>query len=180
MINRWLTWANAITAVRIIATPLIGYYMVQERWGLVLLLAGFAVASDFLDGFVARMLQQQSVVGAVLDHTADKLLMITMLAIVILRQLPELPAWFCWMVLSKEILLFLIAALIFIAGWVVTIMPLKIGKIAMAAQMGLLLWLLGAKAFALPLPTGIIWAVALLEFVAIGAYMLSARFLVGA
>jgi len=176
----WLTWANAITAVRIIATPFIGYYMVQERWDLVLLLTALAVVSDFFDGVVARALQQQSVVGAVLDHAADKLLMITMLAIVLLRQLPELPAWFCWMVLSKEILLFLIAALIFFTGWVVTITPLKIGKIAMAAQMGLLLWWLGAKAFVMPFPSAIIWGVALLEILAIGAYALSVRFLVRA
>jgi len=153
--------------------------MFKEQWVLVLFLTGVAVASDFLDGFVARALRQESVLGAILDHAADKLLIIAMLTIVLFRQLPELPAWFCWVVLSKEILLFLAAALLFFTGWVVTITPLKIGKIAMAAQMGLLVWWLGAKAFALPFYVSAVWIVALIELLAIGAYIVRSRAWVG-
>ena len=38
-----------------------------------------AAASDFLDGFVARRLNQKSNLGAMLDHVADKILVISVL-----------------------------------------------------------------------------------------------------
>jgi cardiolipin synthase len=169
--NMWLTWANAVTATRIAAAPVIGYCMAYEQWGMVLLLAACAVITDFCDGMIARALHQETVVGAILDHAADKLLMITMLSMLIIKQVPEIPQWFCWVVLSKEIVLLVGAALFFVTGWVITIAPLKIGKIAMAVQMIVLVWLLAAKLFVWSLPIAVFGLVVGLELVVLVAYI---------
>lgn len=71
------TWPNALTLARIAAVPaLVGvFYLDQPVAGL----ASFAVfvaasLTDFLDGYLARRLDQPSELGRVLDPIADKLL----------------------------------------------------------------------------------------------------------
>ena len=70
--NPWPTLANAISLARLgLAAPLSIYAVFAQRW---LLAAGIfvvAVASDFLDGYVARRRQAASALGGVLDHGAD-------------------------------------------------------------------------------------------------------------
>jgi phosphatidylglycerophosphate synthase len=69
--------ADAITWLRLLSLPLIWWLALlgQERLvGFGLVLAGFA---DFLDGFVARRLGQQSPAGARLDAVADVLLLLS-------------------------------------------------------------------------------------------------------
>ena len=68
----WLSPANLISLARLaIATPLSLYAVFAGRW---LLAAGVflaAVASDFLDGIVARRRHAVSALGGALDHSAD-------------------------------------------------------------------------------------------------------------
>ena len=69
--NRLLTTANALSLARLIAAPVslvavLGGYWVLAAWIFVA-----AVASDFLDGVVARRRGTASSVGGILDHTAD-------------------------------------------------------------------------------------------------------------
>jgi len=69
-----VTIPNALTVLRIVATPGICYLVVMDR--LELALASFWVAGfcDWLDGYLARMWKQTSVFGSWLDPLADKLL----------------------------------------------------------------------------------------------------------
>lgn len=74
------TPANAITAVRLLATPLMLLLIVDLRVSWVAAVAWMAVAStDFLDGWVARR-QGATTSGAFLDPLADKVLVIGALA----------------------------------------------------------------------------------------------------
>lgn len=80
-----LTMPNALTLLRLLLAPVIGGLLVLSALGLMpgatglpVALALFAVAcmSDVFDGLLARQLDQESTLGAVLDPIADKLLML--------------------------------------------------------------------------------------------------------
>ncbi|MEM6665242.1 MAG: CDP-diacylglycerol--glycerol-3-phosphate 3-phosphatidyltransferase [Pseudomonadota bacterium] len=68
---------NLLTYGRILAVPgIVALIVVDEDWSNWLALAVFITASvtDFLDGYLARQLDQHSAIGQMLDPIADKLL----------------------------------------------------------------------------------------------------------
>jgi CDP-diacylglycerol--glycerol-3-phosphate 3-phosphatidyltransferase len=76
---------NVLTLFRLLAAPVVGLLLLLSARGLIsaeiglpLALALFAMAclSDVFDGLLARHLDQETVLGAVLDPIADKLLML--------------------------------------------------------------------------------------------------------
>ena len=74
---RVASWPNAVTGVRIVMVPvLVGSFFIAGASGLWLGFAVFAAAalSDFFDGWLARRLDQHSLLGRILDPIADKLL----------------------------------------------------------------------------------------------------------
>jgi phosphatidylglycerophosphate synthase len=82
--NNWLTLPNAITAVRILASPGL---IVLAIAGQTLWLAGLAVAlvfTEWLDGFLARRMHVASAIGARLDTIADAIFYSALLLSVVL------------------------------------------------------------------------------------------------
>lgn len=76
---------NALTLLRIACIPLfVLVYVLTEEWHWVAgLLFGFAAATDWLDGFIARRWNLRSHFGAFLDPVADKLIVITALVLLV-------------------------------------------------------------------------------------------------
>ena len=68
-----LTRANALTALRLCAAPAIAFAICAGRTGVALGLFAIAVASDLLDGRVARRFGESSPLGGLLDHATDAL-----------------------------------------------------------------------------------------------------------
>lgn len=68
---RWLTLANVVSLARLAATPFSLSAVLDGNWRLAGMIFAGAVASDFLDGIIARWRGTVSNLGGVLDHTAD-------------------------------------------------------------------------------------------------------------
>jgi cardiolipin synthase len=66
-----LTWANGLTASRLVAAPLLALAILREAPGWALFVFVAAVLTDLLDGWVARRLGEASSLGGVLDHATD-------------------------------------------------------------------------------------------------------------
>ena len=71
---------NTLTLSRILCAILIYLFLYLESYYLLaLILFGVASFSDFLDGYVARKTNSESVLGEILDPIADKLLIVFVL-----------------------------------------------------------------------------------------------------
>lgn len=99
---------NVLTYARIAAVPALVacLFMGGEtgRWAAFWLFAG-AAATDWLDGYLARRLEQQSTLGRMLDPIADKL--IVGAALIMLVHDRTIDGWSIWaaiVILCREIL----------------------------------------------------------------------------
>ena len=100
---------NSITISRIILViPLIYLLYQPESYYQWWALAIFVIASltDWLDGYLARKLNQVTALGKFLDPLTDKILVIAPLLVLIERQ--QIPAWAVFLIIVREIV---------IAGW---------------------------------------------------------------
>ena len=103
---RLASWPNAVTGARILMVPvLVGSFFVAGPAGLWLGLAVFVAAavSDYLDGWLARRLDQHSLVGRILDPIADKLLVAA--ALVMLATDERAPVIAVVAILARELLI---------------------------------------------------------------------------
>ena len=76
---RWLTTANVISLARLAATPFSLAAVLHGNWRLAGMIFAGAVASDLLDGIIARWRSTVSNLGGVLDHTADAVFVVVTL-----------------------------------------------------------------------------------------------------
>ena len=77
---------NVITVTRILLIPIfIVLYMLQKDWSIFAASVLFALAAitDWLDGYLARRLDQTTPFGAFLDPVADKLIVVAALIILV-------------------------------------------------------------------------------------------------
>ena len=65
---------NLISLARLLSGPVIAYCIVHEAWAPAVVGTAVAGISDWLDGYLARRLNQGSVLGSYLDPLADKAL----------------------------------------------------------------------------------------------------------
>ena len=100
-----LNLPNCLTLFRILTIPvfleLLAYHFFWEAL-LVFAIGGF---TDFLDGFVARRMNQQTAVGAYLDPVADKLLIVT--SFIMLGSMGGIPVWLAVIVVARDVLILL-------------------------------------------------------------------------
>lgn len=75
-----LTLPNSLSGVRLILSIPSAFFVCQQQWMIAGVIFVVAVASDFLDGWVARRLGQTTIFGGLLDHGSDAIFVITTLA----------------------------------------------------------------------------------------------------
>jgi len=92
---------NLLTFSRILASPVIGYLVLQEQHVTALALFVAAGLTDLVDGYLARKWNLKTVVGSVIDPMADKTLMTILTVTLAMKGL--LPVWLAGIILSRDI-----------------------------------------------------------------------------
>lgn len=98
-----LTWANLVTVFRLLLIPVIVIALLSGRRTEAFILFLAAGTSDALDGFLARVLKQKSLLGAILDPLADKFLLDTIYILCAWKG--YLPAFLAVLVVSRDVLI---------------------------------------------------------------------------
>jgi len=94
---------NAITLARLLFVPVIVWLTYSPDTGRVVLagsLFAMAVASDWLDGYLARRLDVRSAFGTLLDPLVDKVLVLCLLCVFADRGL--VPMWLALLNMARE------------------------------------------------------------------------------
>jgi cardiolipin synthase len=94
---------NLLTLLRIILVPVIVILLMRESFLFALILFVAAGITDGLDGFLARILKQQTVLGSYLDPLADKALIAT--SFITLSILGLIPGWLAVIVISRDFII---------------------------------------------------------------------------
>lgn len=104
-----MTIPTFITTLRLIAVPVVMFGMLRDQatpsWWTVSVFI-LAAGTDWLDGYLARRLNQVSELGKFLDPLVDKLLVIGPLLIFV--ELQRLPAWPIFIIISRDLI---------VSGW---------------------------------------------------------------
>lgn len=91
---------NTITLLRFALVPAIALQLLDHAYGTALLMFMAAAFSDVADGMIARHWNLRTRFGAVADPLADKLMMLTVTALLTLQH--ALPWWFALAVILRD------------------------------------------------------------------------------
>ena len=134
---------NLITLSRIVLIPLlIGIYYLPEGWlsthgknvaaTAVFIFAGI---TDWLDGYLARRLNQMSAFGAFLDPVADKLIVVAALVVLLHLEPPRVHAFVALVIIGREIAISALREWMAKVGQAKSVAVAFIGKLKTVAQM---------------------------------------------
>jgi len=131
-----LTVANQLTILRIVLVPIFVLLVVYGRLGEALLVFITAGATDALDGLIARLAGQRTALGAWLDPMADKLLLVSTFIVLTLPGIQltnHLPLWLTIAVISRDVVIVFVVAIVNLAVGPRTFRPSMLGKATTAA-----------------------------------------------
>jgi cardiolipin synthase (CMP-forming) len=117
--ERVLTIPNLISLARLLGVPVFLWLVLGVRtrdgdwWAVGLLLA--AGASDWLDGKIARALNQQSRLGQLLDPAADRLYIVATVIALAVRGI--IPWWLVALLGARELVMAVVLAILRRRGW---------------------------------------------------------------
>jgi cardiolipin synthase len=123
---------NILTLVRILLVPVFVILLLRNLYSLALGVFIVAGLSDGLDGFIARYFNQRTVLGAYLDPTADKLLLVS--SYVALAVLNVIPAWIAVLVITRDVVIVLGIAILTITEKSYEVRPSILSKCTTATQ----------------------------------------------
>lgn len=121
------TWSNLISFTRVlVAVPIVYFHYENEKEvnNLILGLILYGVVSDYLDGLVARLRNEISELGKILDPVADKIMAFVLFFYTV--WLGWIPLWFFVIGITRDVLIML-------GSWYI---KRERGKVAMSTMTG--------------------------------------------
>ena len=131
---------NLLTLVRIVLIPITVIFLMQGAFLKALILLIISGITDGLDGFFARVLNQQTVLGSYLDPLADKALLASCLVTLSIKGV--IPGWFTVVVISRDLIILIGIAILSIMSIRYEIRPSFVGKLTTTLQLLTLLFFL--------------------------------------
>jgi cardiolipin synthase (CMP-forming) len=167
-----LTLPNVLSGIRIALIPVFVLLIVHEPTtaaGIVLF--GVVMATDWVDGFIARRTGQVSELGKILDPVADRLAILSGLVALVVRG--AFPLWAALLVVARDVAVLIVGAAL-LAGRHIRIDVRPIGKAATFSLMCAIPWIawgsLGYFLHAALLPVGwILYAFGIVAYYAAAA-----------
>lgn len=146
-----LTWPNLITTFRIILIPVFLRCILIGRYDWALTVFAVAGISDGLDGYLARRLNQRTILGQMLDPIGDKLLMVTSFLVLALPGSYHIPIpwWLTFCVIGRDIGIVCTAAVIYWRTGFRDFKPSLPGKVSTVMQVCFIVFFLIAQLWGL-------------------------------
>ena len=132
-LHRFRTAPNLLTLLRICLAPLLVAAILDNHYALGFGLFVVAGLTDLLDGLLARLLKQYTMLGQYLDPVADKLLLSTLFLVLTYKDL--IPARVTAMVIGRDVGILLVAAILYAATGRREFRPSLVGKGSTLAQL---------------------------------------------
>ncbi len=181
---RLINIANALTAFRVVLVPLFAHLLISGRIRLALAVFAACGISDGLDGVLARLLRQRTVLGYYLDPIADKILMAT--SFIVLAYVKIIPEWLTILVISRDLFILVGSVLILLLLDSSRINATFLSKVNTAVQILTVVYFLSVRAFpsiggllaegAEPAVTGVVVAVCAVTTAASGLHYMFVGF----
>jgi cardiolipin synthase len=114
--DRILTWPNMLSIARLFGVPLFLWLVLgpeADGWALVVLMV--SGITDWLDGKLARTLNQASKLGQILDPVADRLYILAVVVGLALRDI--IPWWLAVLLPLRDVFLFLLVPFLRTRGY---------------------------------------------------------------
>ena len=134
---------NFLSLFRIILVPITVIFLMDGSFLIALSIFTMAGITDALDGFLARVLSQKTVLGAYLDPIADKALLTS--CFVTLSIMGIIPGWLTVIVVSRDFIILLGISILFMASIPFEIRPIFVSKVTTAVQIITIFLVLGFR-----------------------------------
>jgi cardiolipin synthase len=131
------TVPNALSILRMGLVPFFIIAMLDGQPQRALAIFVIAGVTDALDGAIARLYRQQSLLGAYLDPIADKLLLTSAYVILTIPSLNHgtlIPIWITVLVLARDVLILVFAVVLRLAQGVKRFPPSVLSKLTTVVQ----------------------------------------------
>lgn len=145
MKSRFLTAPNTITLLRLVFVPFIIINVLDRSLGVAVVLFVLAGASDAIDGLLARVLHQKTLIGQYLDPIADKLLLSSLF--LVLSFTSYIPWRYTVLVFSRDLCILIVSAVLYATTSFRDFKPSIFGKVNTAFQVAAVFFVLLAEVY---------------------------------
>jgi cardiolipin synthase (CMP-forming) len=103
MDGSWLTLPNAVSIARLVLIPVFVWLVAIDQIGAAGVVLAIIGSTDWVDGYLARRLDQVSEVGKILDPLADRIAVAVGVVAGLIAGV--LPGWLGWGIILREVLI---------------------------------------------------------------------------
>ena len=146
--NQFWTAPNQLTLLRLIFIPFVITNVLDDNWQWALALLVLAGLSDALDGWLARILDQRTLLGQYLDPIADKLLLSSLFLVLSIAH--KIPWKYTVLVLSRDVCILATSVALYATVGFRDFRPSIFGKINTVCQIGAIFFVVLAQVLVTP------------------------------